>query len=305
MRLNELRIAEDAPPVPTAAQHNGVLDYLLAQRLCGLIVDPGSSRPFAHPWRVTARRWEAPASGRSPLDPDFTWRVDVAAGTVNDQLASILYARAGDPRGWVLPSDYVEVAAPDPRWVERDPLDDLENPPCLVLRDPPILGAVTGDAGDFTRIEDAVRPSLEAGAFCGEDDWALELWRAHVILSASPLRATIFAAELPPPRLVRYRLYTTPKRPTPIFAARAGGWLELATVYLLRDPDAPEDAQIRIRQREWWNLWAVISQPGAELVNIFDTAARDLPVPDFFTDILRGELQDVLAGASTVHFWSV
>lgn len=310
MSLDKLRIQPGDSPIPAAWKQNGVLDELLAARMLGYVALPEPATPIPHPWRVSVARFEPPEEYAGPLDPAATWALTVAAGVINDTLPSILYQRTADPRGWTLLDDYAtpQLGEPgyDPRWIERDALDDFDAPPFLILRDPPTSGA-TLVQGDFTQITDAQRPGIEGGAFCGEDTWELELWRAHVLLTATPLRATFFAAELPPPRLTRYRLATSPAKPSPNFGASAGGWIELATLYLLRDPAVPEDVALLVRQREFWLVWAVVAQPGGGLVDIFDTAA-DLPpgiLPPGFTDLLRADLEDTLAGAATAEFWTV
>lgn len=301
--MNSLKIAVGKGEAPTAAQHNGLLDFLRRQQLLSSIDSVGVARSFPHPFRVRVSRFEA--RDLATLNPASTWRIDVSEGAINDQVPTILYARAGDPRGWVPPDDYVMLkpgeAGYDSRWVERDLLDDLDDPPCLVVLDP---GAITPVA-DFERVSDEQRPSVEGGAFCGAAEWEMELWRSHVVLSVSPIRASYFAAELPPPRLARYRLFTSARLPLPTYGASAGGWVELATLYFLRRPDEPENAEVHVRQKEWWALWSSIIQPGAELISIFDYAAQGVFAPPGFTDILRGQLQDDLAGAATVEFWTV
>lgn len=292
--------------VPTADQHNRLLDWLRRQQLLSSIDSIGAVRSFPHPWRVRASRFDG--ADLATLNPASTWRIDVAPGVINDQVPTILYARAGDPRGWVPPPDYVlpqpgELSY-DARWIERDLLDDPDDAPFLAISDPPVRNAETSE-GEWRFIPEHLRPGIEQGAFCGEADWELELWRAHVLLSAVPFRANYFAAQLPPPRIVRYRLFTTPRRPAPTYGASAGGWLELATLYLLRDPASPETAELKVRQREWWPLWASIVQPGRELVSLFDAAAQGVIAPPGFTDILRGDLQDTLQGAMTAEFWTV
>ena len=300
MNLERLLIKPGESPIPSAAAQNAILDALLRNRLLGVIEETGPTPTFPHPWTVTTQRFEAPPSGTATLNPDNTWAIFVAAGTVNDTVPSIVYARQGDPRGWV-PGNYVapKVGDPnyDPRWIDRDATDDPDDPPFLAVRDP-VLGQTT--ATDWTYITDDARISIEQGAFCGAADWELELWRSHVIVTGAPLMATFFDASLPPPRLAKYRLSATALLPTATYGAGAGGWQEIATLYLLRDPNDASSAEIRVRPRQFWPLWAVISQPGGALVSLVDAAGGGI-----FGGLVSGQLQDVLQGAQTVQWWTV
>lgn len=291
MSLRHLLIKPGKGPFPTAAQHNGVRDHLLHNRLLGPVPNILPAKPYPHPWQVTVARFEPTAT--STLAADSTWSVKVVAGTIMDRIASIPYLRKNDPRGWVPPDGYVEPVtidtqagtAPNSTWLDRDALDDPDAPPFLVLRDP-AQGAKT--APDLTLIPDAQRNGLEGGAFTGAADWALELWRAHVILSATPFMASSFKLTLPPPSLVRYRLYTVAALPLPTVGVAAGGSIELATLYLLRDPKVPATAEIRVREREFFSLWSQVVEPGSDLAGLFGDG-----VDQAFSD------------AATVEFWSV
>lgn len=308
MSLDRLLIPSGDPPVPPAWKQNELLKHLRRQRLLGLVASFGPVEKFPHPWQVTARRFEPPENNLSTLDPDSTWSIFINAGVINDELVTMLYLRNQDPRGWVMPKDYVAPvigdADYDPRWLERDSLDDPDDPPFMVISDPPPTGRSSTNA-DFSQIADLARPGIERGAFCGEDSWELELWRAHVILSATPFRANSFNASLPPPRLVKFRFSVLPALPGASYGASSGGWLELATLYYLRDPEEPEDAQIVVRPQETWPLWTVIAQPGGDLVNILDSAASGSVLPPGFAEVLEGELQDDLQGAARPLFWNV
>jgi hypothetical protein len=256
---------------------------------------------------VTATRFDPPP--QSTLPAESTWRIDIAAGVINDQLPTILYLRQSDPRGWVLGPDYVETEKPriGDVFVERDALDDADDPPFLVVSDPPTTTVSSPTVRpDFVRVPDAQRPALEAGAFCSEEDWTLDLWRASVILTAAPIRSSYFAAELPAPSAVKFRLYTSGAKPVATFAASSGGWLELATLYLLRDPKDPlGTAEIRVRQREFYPFWNMTLQPGGQLVTLLDAAAQVFSGPPGFADLLRNQLEDTLSGAASSEFWTV
>lgn len=306
MTSDLLRIPPDRGPYPTAAQHNGLLDVFRREILLGSVFTAGDAKAFPHPWQVRAARFEPrPAA---TLDPAVTWAFTVAPARINDLAPSMLYRRTGDPRGWVPPPGFTEpfpdLASP---WLEREADDDPDDPPHLYLLDPPASPDPNAipDTLSFTRIPDERRPGLEAGAFCGASDWEMELWRAHVILTATPLRAERFAAELPAPRLRRYRLQALRALPSARWAGTAGGWLEVATIYLLRPPGDPAGAELRIKQRVWWDLWAVIVQPGKELIGILDSVGTFDPTAGLLLDLYRAETENTLSDVAHTEFWTV
>ena len=306
MSLSHLLIPEGGDPLPPAWKRQALLDHLLAQRLSGVVEETGDAPAFPNPWQVRAARFEA--RERATLDPAGTWAVTVAPGCINDAAPSILYRRTGDPRGWSAPVGYAEpFPSPGSPWIEREADDDANDPPHLYLLDPPAAPdpAAIPETLSFTRIADGRRPALEAGAFCGESDWELELWRAHVLLTATPIRAERFAAELPAPRLKRYRLQAVRALPSSGWSGTAGGWLELATIYLLRPPDDPTAAELRIKQRVWWDLWALIVQPGNELPGILDSTATFDLTAGLLADLYRAETENTLAGVAHTEFWTV
>jgi len=307
VNLDHLRIAPAQGELPTAAQHNGLLDQLLRNRFAGFLPDEDKTLRRRHPWKVRVARFtERPGAA---FNPDTTWRVDVACGTLNDGLALIPYLREGDPRGWQMPAGFVhpDLAAPSSPWIDRDGCDDLDDPPFLVAR----------ELQDFVRIEDRARRGIEDGAFCSAADWELELYRAHVILSATPLVINT-VPNLPPPALKRVRLYVSRSLPTAVIA-EAGIAFELATLYLLRDPRDPANAQLRPRQRETWPIWTDIVRPGADLpglIGALGVGAVQTGVGDNFTgdvggltdliaDLNAGRLEEILSGSATVEAWTV
>ena len=282
MSLDALRLKPGDGPLPTAEKQNAILAHLLRQRIANVLADFDEPQTFPHPWRVRAQRFEPPAA--STIAPEAAWRIDIAAGAINDTAPVILYHREKDPRGWQKPADYSERSTPDSRpstFLERDLLDDPEDPPCLVAFDPP--------SGDFEQIPDERRITIERGAFCSAEAWELELWRSHVVLTADPGQSRLFDITLPPPKLARYRFSISAKQPPPNVGgfARAGGTFVLAKLYLLRDPGSPADAVLRVKQEEFWPLWAAIAQPG-----------RDLPAIPFPLPVNLDEL-------ATVEAWSV
>ena len=131
-------------------------------------------------------------------------------------------------------------------------------------------------------VADAARPDT----FTDAASWELELLSAHVIVTALPQRAGYDPITLPPPRLRRYRYSVAGALPSANYGARAGGWLELATLYLLRDKSAPLDAELFIRQRVFTAQWAIIVQPGADIPALIQPVTLNvqtgLPMADAF-----------------------
>lgn len=298
--LDRLRIPA-TQPLPTAEQRKELHMHLLRNRL----LSPGFTVPdparFRHPFRVRVRRFQPPEGGRAAFTADNAWEISIRSGAILDQLPSILYRREGDPRGWDLPKDYVESEPVNSPWVERDLLDDPSNPPILVVRDPDEAAA---KSPDFTRIADKDRLAIEGGAFCSEADWGLELWRAHVVLTARPFRQSWQSVSLPAPRLNRFRLYTLRSRPS--ISAAAGATFELATLYLLRDPQSPASARLKVRQHEWWGLWTTIVQPAGGLPALIGGLADGQGgINDLLAQLASAEIEETLSAAATIEAWTV
>lgn len=292
MSLEGYRLQPDEGPIPTAAQHNGVLDHLARNLIVGVIGEQTESSNFSHPWKVKVQPFEKREG--STLDPAANWRIDLRAGTMNDTLPVIPFRRQNDPRGWQPPSGYVDPAPSNSPWIDRDVLDDLDDPPFLVAR----------ETRDFTRIADKDRIKVESGAFCGADDWERELWRAHVLLSATPHVINI-GPDLPSPKLNRLRLYLVPTLPTTTIAP-AGVAFELATLYLLRDPDGRDASELRVRQREHWPIWAEIIQPVSDLAAVIGNL-RDGQggLNDLIAQLNAGRIEETIADTATVEAWTV
>lgn len=310
--LGKLLINPGENPVPTAEKQNGILDHLLKNRFAGVVDGLREPRRWPHPWRVIATRMDEAREGMT-LPVGRTWRVDVRAGAINDVLPTILYKKTGDKRGWKLPTAYSPAPAASEPWIERDVLDDHEDPPFLAVVAPQNSG---DKKSDFRKVPDNERPE----AFMGAAEWELELWSAHVLLSASPIRSESLSASFPPPRLARYRIYTSRQKPAATFGAKSGGWFELATLYFLRDPAAPELSEMFVRQREFWPLWAVIVQPGSEIPDMVQyspiPASTGLPMADTFiagynaidqiiADAALAQIENSLEAATSVEAWTV
>lgn len=251
----------------------------------------------AFPWQVTTARF----------DDRFRWQVSVAPGFINDTVPSIVYLKKGDPRGWVPPDDYPAPAPGEPGYSEHFlDRDLLESPPPAIL-----VTAPETTAADFTPVPDTLRLPF----FRTEEMWLKTIFSAHVILTAAPLRASFFPPWLPPPPLARYRLAMVPRLPARSFAALAGGWVELARLFLVRDTDPAAD-ELLVQQREFHHLAASIVTPSQTLGTIPSLGYSGLPLADSFAmgvadtanafaSQLQAEIDNTLATTASVEFWTV
>ncbi len=317
MKLAHLLIRPGESPWPTAEKHNGVLDHLLSCRWLSPLERLSEPKGYPHSWRVTVDRF-VPRDG-AKLAADTTWSVFIRPGTVNDLEPVITYRRTEDPRGWTPPDGYTEVIRPgqadfDPVFIDRELSEDAADPPCLVLRDPPPR-AKTAD--DFRLLSDDARPD----AFLGADTIDYEVWQCSVILSALPLRPEWFVSvAFPTPKLKRFRCYTVKEYPSFNFGGREGGWRELATLYLLRHPKEPADAALFVRQREFFPLWSIAVQPGANIPSLIEDPTINLTTGLGFADAAIGasndlatlladnarkELENELSNLAYAAWWSV
>lgn len=292
MSLEKYRIPPGQGPFPTAEQHNGVLDHLLRNLIVGFVEEVRDPVRFRHKWKVSVE----PLGERegSTLDPEKTWRVNIVDGVMNDALPTIPYRRKGDPRGWTVPDGYVtDPPTSSSAWIDRDVIDDLDDPPFLVLR----------ETQDFRQIGDDQRRRIEDGAFCSAEDWERELWRAHVVLSATALTINT-SPGLPPPSLKRLRLYATALLPATVLAP-AGIAFELATLYLLRDPNGVEPSELKPRQREYWPIWTEIVQPAAALTDLIGGLGDGQGgLNDLIADQEAGRIAETLEGTASVEAWT-
>lgn len=272
-------------------------------------LEPGPVRQFVpdpdYFWKTSTAR----------MDAERKWSVSVGPGWINDVVPTIPYLKTADPRGWVKPAGYVEPARGDrgfsEYFIERDLLEP--DPPVLLIEAP------VGEEGneDFALVTDAQRIPY----FRTEAMWPLRIFSAHVILVAAPLRATFFPASLPPPPLATYRLATVPRPLATTFAVLAGGWLELARLYLVRDDEAgPSGDRLLVQQREFRNLAATIVRPsisaggtidipgsfggiGAGFADAFATGVAQ--TYNAFVSQVQAEVDGLLEQTATVEFWSV
>jgi hypothetical protein len=110
--------------------------------------------------------------------------------------------------------------------------------------------------------------------------------------------------------------------PTKSEGVRSATAKELAQLFLLRDPELPENDEMFVRQTTCWNLRARNVEPlfglavALELAELATLAvlplgagrlalgATLLAAETALTEILLDNLNDILASTSTIEFWS-
>ncbi len=251
-------------------------------------------------WQARAERFLRP----SLLDPQRTWSLFVRPGTINDRVAAISYRKSDDPRGWEPGPEHPALVAAEKTFgagyvfADRE-LTEKQDPPYLLVTTPDAAG---GDLGDFQRVQDRARPEF----FRDEQSFEADLYRASVFVTAAPLRVSRAENRLGlpvPTRNRRFRLHVGPL-PLRLVTVAAGGHFELHRVFLLRQPGQPEADQMFVQQRCFWSLWTANVAP--DLFGNFDPF---LPPGVFdlfnaFTDILFGEVANVLESAGSAEFWT-
>ena len=104
---------------------------------------------------------------------------------------------------------------------------------------------------------------------------------------------------------------------------RSGTAKELAQLFLLRDPEHPENDEMFARQTTFWNLRARNVEPlfglaaALELAELATLAVLPLGADGLalgtallaaetaLAEVLLDNLNDILASTSTIEFWSV
>jgi len=280
--LEKLRSGD--PADISAADLNWLVDWANRSRKLDARYSQGDHKAFQHPWKVRTSRCD---------EIDRGWRVDVCAGIINDIVPSILYRRRDDPRGWKCPEDYVESPAKGERgwsadWVERDPLDDLDDPPWLLIVAPE-PGATADPA--WTLVPKERWPLF----FSSQDELAdAQIFRAYVMVSQNTRQNVIASGTwlrgMKPPPMNKFRVGTLPARPMLSFTL-AGVWLDLATLWLVRsEPDHPDSDALYVQQNEFWPSWSAQIKPSAL---------------DLYPEIIQGELDLIYDAAATVVNWTV
>jgi hypothetical protein len=291
-RLERLRRGD--PALISAADLNWLVTWANRSRKLDARYGRGVNTPFPHPWKVQASRCAEIERG---------WRLDVAAGVVNDIIPGILYRRKDDPRGWEMPEDYVESPAKgelgwNADWVERDLLDDLNDPPWLLMVSP-ALGSKADPAWTFIP---RARWIPYFAAQVGMEN--AQIFRAFVMVSQDTRRSAIASGTwlrgMKPPAVNKFRIGTLPARPG-MSLPLAGVWLELATLWLVRpDPDAPEADAVYVQQAEFWPAWCVQVKPSLDL-----GAGIGVPAVDMLLDMVQRDVDLLFDRSATVMNWTV
>lgn len=224
---------------------NGMLsDY---ERLVPIMdLRAGRGGRIQHPWQVRASRFD---DGTGSLLP---WRLDVALGTINDAAPPIIYRAMNDPRGWKPKTP----PADDSPIVERS-MAEYDSPWILLTAPKPGTTAVASD--QFVEVDDAARPSYFRTAAM----WEKKLYRASIFLTDTPSQQV--AIDFPPQYLGRLkkqlRLNGGRLPVTPV--AVTGGLLELARVFLIRDPGEKDGSgdTILVQQKVFLCLWTELIVP--------------------------------------------
>lgn len=252
-------------------------------------------------WKVSTARFDAHSH----------WKVFVGVGFINDVIPSIVYLQRADPRGWVMPEDYPLPEKGEAGYSEffanRDLLE--ADPPFLLVSAPPSPVSNV----DFHLVSDAARIPF----FRTAEMWEKTIFSAHVILTAAPWRPNFFPSALPPPPLSSYRVAVIPRLWSRSFAALAGGWIELARLFLVRDEKegAPGD-RLLVQQREFHSLAAAIVQPKQVVGGSIEAPVTGLALVDSFAmgmaashnavvSQVQAEVDNILATTASVEFWTV
>jgi hypothetical protein len=210
-----------------------------------LVTSPGQG-DLSFPWKTDASLFDD-GKGTPRL-----WRMDVALGTVNDLAPPIIYRATADPRGWT-PATPPTDGSP---IVERS-LAEFDTP--FLLLTSPAPNAPASSTDQFKQVSDYARPDF----FRTADMWELLLYQSSVFLTTTV--TDLSGPNLPISFLSRLatavRLSAGPL-PSVALGSEAGV-LELARVFLLRDPtdtDGSNDT-IMVRQQVYYCLQAELDSP--------------------------------------------
>jgi len=202
-------------------------------------------------------------------DDPRKWSVKILPGTVNDELV-VFPDAALDRNPFASPTPFLTAIAPE------------------------------GDAlHSFTAVGDAQRPELFRTAAM----WERDLFVAHVVISAQPSHLAFYFPGLPQ-RLRRFR-YFVGKRPPVTYGAGspAGGIITIARLWLVREKnDDPAADQLHVEQIVCRCLASTVVTPHFELPEFTELGIGFI---DALRDIVQQNLDNTLADAASVEFWSV
>jgi hypothetical protein len=273
------------PREPEVRPWNKLLEEIQAREVTLLAEFVGTSTAFLHPWKTVAGRWEEMPDGLT-YPRGRVWRVAIAPGCVNDELASIVYLKMNDERGWLMPPDYAPPGGP--LVVDRPLLDARQDePPFLVVIAPE---TAAGNA-QFISVAEASRLPFFRTAEMLEK----RLFLCHIILTANPTLARFYLPPIPAD-LNRFRCYAGP-RPGRGPAAN-GGHVALARLWLTREPDGnPEGDEIHVQQLVFWSL--------ATRVALDSFSFGEVPVFQNLADLAQGGIDQDYSAAAEALFWTV
>jgi hypothetical protein len=239
--------------MPSVREWNQMLDVARRQQLRIGPSRRGRGVNVGHPWKVEGSRWDNEQLRH--------WRIDVAPAAVNDAPFCVPY-RLDDARPRLeklIPAhdgdQVVDVKCYDP------------DPPYLLVKSPPYD---TGERTIFTKVADAIRPPF----FAQGDYRDFDLYKSCVQMTASTNRTLIpFFATVSPPAFTNFRVFVGP--PVTPAVARAGGFLTIANLYLVRPKNALDakvgrggstgDAdEMFVDQRVFYSVGMVINPPRGE-----------------------------------------
>ncbi len=278
-----------------AADWNAVLEVLASLRPEVRVEPPRGEPP--HPWQVEVRLQPGPPP---------RLRIEVQAGLVNDEPATVLWQVQDDARG-PLPEASAEAwraareARPQDAFLQRywdRPLHEAE-PPFLEIG----LEVTDPGSGWERRPRHRAPAGLRAGA--GE---AAEFWATGVVLAAFPFNVL---ATVPLPK--RFRVYAGRPNPPALRAARVGELLQLARVWQVRE--GGEMRGLEVVQDVFWHLGCMAVAPALQMVDNVVLPPVGLPLADAFlagvqlgneavVGLVNNELRLLEMTLESTEFWT-
>jgi hypothetical protein len=287
----------------------------ITRRLPRSFIDNRSGGDFFHPWKTTVDRWEESEIGvfNNERKNGTAWKVMVRTGLLNDDCATILYKKKDDPRGWVMPNDYPQPVWGSPALIDRPLYEQTSIPD-----DPPFTYVITPEEGarnttDWTNVSGSTSvPEV----FRTEDMNDAKLFKTSVYLTADAGLGAYIGYNIPiPQKMNRYRIAIGKLPSYPTYSAKEGGWVELATLWLVRPKQSDgsysvQDDLIYVQQKTFWNLLCLTYPIDINLGTLADLlkAQSAGAFGDPFGSIIAGMVGDTLAQINIetfqISFWT-
>lgn len=231
---------------------NLVIDEF-TKRLPDVQVKPGTGEVI-FPWKTAVQQFDDD-KGTPRL-----WRIDVELGTVNDEPPTIIYRAKDDPRGWK-----PEKPPEDGSLIVERSLAEFDRPWLLLAAPDPTAQASLTDK--FLKVPDAARPAF----FRTEAMWDKLLYQSSVFLSdtVKDLSGINFPISILGRLATQLRLTAGPL--PKLAAGSQAGQLELARLFLLRDPDDTDGSgdSIMVQQKAFYCVQAELIEPNpAYLISV-------------------------------------